>query len=256
MPNLFDLSGRKALITGAGRGIGREIARTLATAGADVAIAELDPATAEEAAAEIRSLGRQSFAVQCNVRDPASVNAAVAQTLHQFGQIDILVNNAGIARWTKAEETADNDWLDIIDVNLNGVFWGCRAVAPHMLARGSGAIVNIASMSGSIVNKPQPQTAYNVSKAGVIMLTKSLAAEWAKRGVRVNSVSPGYIATEMTRRAVDTYSEWAAIWNEMTPVGKMGEPSDVAHAVWYLASDASRYATGTDLIVDGGYTAW
>jgi NAD(P)-dependent dehydrogenase (short-subunit alcohol dehydrogenase family) len=256
MPNLFDLSGRKALITGAGRGIGREIARTLAAAGADVAIAELDPATAEEAAAEIRSLGRRSVAVQCNVRDPASVNTAVAQTLEHFGQIDILVNNAGIARWTKAEETADDDWLDVIDVNLNGVFWGCRAVASHMLARGSGVIVNIASMSGSIVNKPQPQTAYNVSKAGVIMLTKSLAAEWAKRGVRVNSVSPGYIATEMTRRAVDTYSEWAAIWNEMTPVGRMGEPADVAHAVWYLASDASRYATGTDLIVDGGYTAW
>lgn len=256
MPNLFDLSGRKALITGAGRGIGREIARTLAGAGADVAIAELDPATADEAAAEIRSMGRQSIAVQCNVRDPGSVNAAVAGTLERFGQIDILVNNAGIARWTKAEETPDGDWLDVIDVNLNGVFWGCRAVAPHMLGRGSGAIVNIASMSGSIVNKPQPQAAYNVSKAGVIMLTKSLAAEWAGRGVRVNSVSPGYIATEMTRRAVETYVEWAAVWKEMTPAGKMGEPADVAHAVWYLASDASRYATGTDLIVDGGYTAW
>lgn len=256
MANLFDLTGRKALITGAGRGIGREIARTLAAAGADVAIAELDPATAEDAANEIRGMGRQSFGVPCNVRESASVNAAVAQTLEKFGRIDIMVNNAGIARWTKAEETADTDWEDVIDINLNGVFWGCRAVAPHMLERGSGAIVNIASMSGSIVNKPQPQAAYNVSKAGVIMLTKSLAAEWAARGVRVNSVSPGYIATEMTRRAVEIYAEWAAIWKEMTPAGKMGEPADVAHAVWYLASDASRYANGTDLIVDGGYTAW
>ena len=256
MTNLFDLSGRKALITGAGRGIGREIAHTLAAAGADIAIAELDPATAEEAAAEMRSLGRQSFAVQCNVRDPGSVNAAVAATLETFGRIDILVNNAGIARNPKAEETSDNDWLDIIDINLNGVFWGCRAVAPHMLGRGSGAIVNIASMSGSIVNKPQPQAAYNVSKAGVIMLTKSLAAEWSARGVRVNSVSPGYIATEMTGRAITKYPDWAAVWNEMTPIGRMGKPADVAHAVWYLASDAASFATGTDLIVDGGYTAW
>lgn len=256
MANLFDLTGRKALITGAGRGIGREIARTLAAAGADVAIAELDPATAEDAAVEMRGMGRQSFAVQCNVREPASVNAAVASTLDQFGQLDIMVNNAGIALWKKAEDMSDSDWLDVIDVNLNGTFWGCRAVAAHMLERGSGAIVNIASMSGSIVNKPQPQSAYNVSKAGVIMLTKSLAAEWAARGVRVNSVSPGYIATEMTRRAVDTYTEWAAIWNDMTPMAHMGKPTDVAHAVWYLASDASAFATGTDLIVDGGYTAW
>ncbi len=256
MGNLFDLTGRMALITGAGRGIGREIARTLAAAGADIAIAELDSATANEAAEEIRGMGREAFAVECNVRESASVNSAVANVLEHMGKIDILVNNAGIAHWTKAEETSDTDWLDVIDINLNGTFWGCRAVAPHMLARGSGSIVNIASMSGSIVNKPQPQSAYNVSKAGVIMLTKSLAAEWAGRGVRVNSVSPGYIATEMTRKAVTTYAEWAAIWHDMTPVGHMGEPSDVAHAVWYLASDAAKFAMGTDLIVDGGYTAW
>ncbi len=256
MTNLFDLTGRTALVTGAGRGIGREIARTLAAAGADIAIAEVDPATAEDAAVEIRGLGRKAYAVACNVRDSASVNSAVASVLEHMGKIDILVNNAGIARWTKAEETSDTDWLDVIDINLNGTYWCCRAVAPHMLERGSGSIVNIASMSGSIVNKPQPQSAYNVSKAGVIMLTKSLAAEWAPRGVRVNSVSPGYIASEMTRKAVNTYTEWAAIWNSMTPVGHMGEPSDVAHAVWYLASDAAKFAMGTDLIIDGAYTAW
>lgn len=256
MANLFDLTGRTALVTGAGRGIGREIARTLAAAGADVAIAELDPATADEAAEEIRGMGHKTYAVQCNVRQSDSVNHAVAAVLKHMGKIDILVNNAGIARWTKAEETSDTDWIDVMEINLNGTFWGCRAVAQHMLERGSGSIVNIASMSGSIVNKPQPQSAYNTSKAAVIMLTKSLAAEWADRGVRVNSVSPGYIATEMTRKAVTTYKDWAAIWNEMTPVKHMGEPGDVAHAVWYLASDAAKFATGTDLIVDGGYTAW
>src|SRR4051794_11708771 len=162
MRNLFDLSGRTALITGAGRGIGREIARVLAAAGADIAIAEVDAATADDAANEIRGMGRQAYAVDCNVRESASVNSAVASVLEHLGKIDILVNNAGIARWTKAEETSDMDWLDVIDTNLNGTFWGCRAVAPHMLERGSGSIVNIASMSGSIVNKPQPQSAYNV----------------------------------------------------------------------------------------------
>ena len=255
MPTLFDLTDRIALVTGAGRGIGREIARTLALAGAHIAVAEFDPATADDSAAEIRTTGRQAFAVQTDVRASASVEAAVAQVIAHFGHIDILVNNAGIAQHIPAEETTDDIWLNIMNVNLNGTFWGCRAVGRHMLERGSGAIVNIASMSGSIVNKPQPQAAYNVSKAGVIMLTKSLAAEWAGRGVRVNSVSPGYIGTEMTKTAFQNKA-MADIWMDMTPMGHMGEPGDVAHAVWYLASDGARFATGTDLIVDGGYTAW
>lgn len=125
-----------------------------------------------------------------------------------------------------------------------------------MLERHNDVIVNIASMSGSIVNKPQPQAGYNVSKAGVIMLTKSLAAEWAGRGVRVNCVSPGYIGTEMLNVGLKKFPDWGKTWLEMTPMGRLGRPTDVAHAVWYLASDAAAYATGTDLIVDGGYTAW
>jgi NAD(P)-dependent dehydrogenase (short-subunit alcohol dehydrogenase family) len=193
--------------------------------------------------------------VQTDVRESASVEAAVAAVIAHFGHIDILVNNAGIAQHAPSVDMSDKDWLNIMNVNLNGVFWGCRAVGKHMLERGSGAIVNIASMSGSIVNKPQLQTAYNVSKAGVIMLTKSLAAEWAARGIRVNSVSPGYIGTEMTKASFQNKA-MADIWMAMTPMAHMGEPADVAHAVWYLASDAARFATGTDLIVDGGYTAW
>jgi NAD(P)-dependent dehydrogenase (short-subunit alcohol dehydrogenase family) len=255
MNNLFDLTGKTAIVTGGGRGIGREISRTLANAGADIAIAEILADIGEEAATEMREIGRESLFIQTDVTDPNNVDAMVQQAWDNFGKIDILVCNAGIARNSPAEETPDEQWLEVININLNGVFWCCRSAGKRMLERGSGAIVNIASMSGSIVNKPQPQAAYNASKAGVMHLTKSLAAEWATRGVRVNSVSPGYIGTEMTKAGMSN-EEWNRLWHEMTPMNRVGEPSDIAHAVWYLASDAASYATGTDLIVDGGYTSW
>ena len=252
---LFDLRGRVAVVTGGGRGIGRETALTLARAGADIILAEIEAGTIEECLAEIRDLGRRAHFIETDVRVPSSVEAMADEAINQFGQIDILVNNAGIARHAPAEEMSDELWLDVLDVNLNGVFWCCRAVGKRMLERGSGAIVSIASMSGSIVNKPQPQAAYNASKAGVIMLTKSLAAEWAARGVRVNCVSPGYIGTEMTKSGM-TNEEWKRTWLEMTPMGRVGEPTEIAHAVWFLASDAARFANGTNLVVDGGYTCW
>jgi NAD(P)-dependent dehydrogenase (short-subunit alcohol dehydrogenase family) len=256
MTNLFDLTDRVALVTGGGRGIGREIARTLAAAGAHIAIAEFNAQSGEEAAQEIAAMGRRALAVQTDVRDHDSVIAMVTAVLKHFGKIDILVNNAGIALNVPSETCTVEEWERILGVNLFGVIWCCTAVGRHMLERKSGAIVNIASMSGSIVNKPQPQAGYNISKAGVIMLTKSLAAEWATRGVRVNSVSPGYIGTELLNKGLKEYPDWGKVWFEMTPQGHLGKPSDVAHAVWYLASDAAAYATGTDLIIDGGYTLW
>jgi len=254
MDSPFDLSGRVALVTGAGRGIGREVARTLASAGADVACVGSRLEAVAEAAADVTAPGRRAVPLVADVSDRPQVDEAVAGALKALGRIDILVNSAGIARHADADTMTDEGWQRVIDVNLNGTWWFCRAVGRHMLDRGSGAIVNIASMSGSIVNWPQAQAAYNASKAAVIHLTKSLASEWAARGVRVNCVSPGYIGTAMTEAGFRDHPDWGKVWLEMTPMGRMGTPADVANAVWYLASDAAAFATGTDLIVDGGYT--
>ncbi len=255
MTNYFDLTGKVALITGGGRGIGREIAGILAESGANIAIAEIDPAAGEQAATELRQTGRETLSVQTDVRSSKSVEDSVQQVIARFGKIDILIANAGVAINTPAETTTDEEWLNVININLNGVYWSCRAVGRHMLERQSGSIVTIGSMSGSIVNKPQPQAAYNASKAAVIHLSRSLAAEWASRGVRVNSISPGYTGTEMTKRGL-SIPEWGKVWLEMTPMARLGTPKEIALAVLYLASDAASFTTGTDLVVDGGYMAW
>ena len=253
----FEMTDRIAVVTGAGRGIGREIAIALAEAGATIACADVDGPAAEASARHLgTSFGGDHAAFTVDVRDSAAVNALHAQVTEALGRIDVLVNNAGIARNAAAETMTDADWHDVIDVNLNGVFYASRTFGAHMLERGSGAIVNIASMSGLIVNKPQGQVAYNAAKAGVIHLTKSMAAEWAPRGVRVNAVSPGYIVTEMNLRALERFPEWELQWTSMTPAGRLGMPRDVALAVAYLASDAAAYVTGANLVVDGGYTAW
>jgi NAD(P)-dependent dehydrogenase (short-subunit alcohol dehydrogenase family) len=227
----------------------------LADAGADIVVADIDLQAAEGVVDEVRAKGRKSLAVEVDVSKSSEVNKMVEKAIREFGGIDILIANAGVCVNTPAEETTDEDWLRVMNLNLNGVFWSCRTVGAHMIARKMGSIVTIASMSGSVVNKPQPQAAYNASKAAVIMLTKSLAVEWAGYGVRVNSVSPGYTSTEMTKRGLNT-DNWGEVWMEMTPMKRLATPEEVAHAVLYLASDAASYATGTDLILDGGYSSW
>ncbi len=251
----FELTGQTALITGAGRGIGLATARRLAAAGADVIIAEFIAENGRKAAAEIESMGRKSLFIEVDVRRSDSVNLMAETALKAFPQIDILVCNAGIAQAVPAEDCSDEDWLNMMAVNLNGVFYCCRAIGRHMLERGSGAIVNTASMSGMISNTPQPQAHYNAAKAGVILLTKSLAGEWADRGLRVNCVSPGYIGTDMTAEGMANM-DWYPTWMQMTPQKRVGAPEDVAAAIYYLASPAAKFTTGSNLVVDGGYTVW
>ncbi len=256
MKNPFNLKGKTAIVTGAGQGIGREIARVLANADADVVVADFSAKTGKDAVKELKTLGSNSFYVEVNVADSASVKKMTETVYKKTKKVDILVNNAGVSGTYFAEDITDKEWQRVMGINLDGVFFCCREVGKRMLGRGSGSIVNIASMSGHVVNDPQPQAHYNISKAGVIMLTKSLGMEWAKRGVRVNCVSPGYIATDLVKGVLELNTTWRDRWLSLSPMGHLGEPNDVANAVWYLASDASKFATGTDLVVDGGYTSW
>ncbi len=244
--DLFRLDGQTAVVTGAAQGIGFQIARGLAQAGARVIIADLNPEVGEAAASDVGA----SFE-RLDVTDPAAVRDLAAR----LGPVDVLVNNAGIVRNTPAEDTSDDDWRAVINVNLDGVYWCCREFGRAMLTRGRGSIVNQASMSGLISNHPQPQAAYNASKAAVIHLTRSLAGEWAARGVRVNAIAPGYTATPLTKRGLET-PEWRETWLGTTPMGRLAEPAEIAPAALYLASAASSFVTGHTLVVDGGYTAW
>ncbi len=248
----FRLTGRTALVTGGARGIGLATCEALAEAGARVILTDRDADVAEASAARLREAGLDVIADRLEVTDSAAVEALAAK----YPDVDVLVNNAGIARSNVPAETMSDDvWSSVIDINLNGLFWCCRSFGTRMLERGAGAIVNVGSMSGFIVNRPQEQAQYNASKAAVHQLTRSLAAEWAPRGVRVNAVAPTYIETEMNHYVYND-PELMRHWVGGTPQNRMGRPDEVAAVILFLASEAASLMTGSIVLADGGYTCW
>jgi NAD(P)-dependent dehydrogenase (short-subunit alcohol dehydrogenase family) len=248
----FRLPGRVALVTGGARGIGFATCEALAEAGAHVILTDINGAAASESAQSLVARGLDVEAASLDVTDSAAVTALA----DRYPDVDLLVNNAGIARSNiPAERMSDDEWLSVNDINVNGLFWCCRAFGRHMLERGAGSIVNVGSMSGFIVNRPQEQAQYNASKAAVHQLTKSLAAEWASRGVRVNSVAPTYIETEMTKFVYED-ERLMEHWLGGTPQGRMGRPDEIASVILFLASDAASLMTGSVVVADGGYTCW
>ena len=242
----FRLDGKVAVVTGGNRGLGEAFARALAEAGAQVAIAARD---ADRSASVARELG--ALPVATDVTDPGNVEAMLDAVTAALGPVDVLVNNAGVCYHRPAFEVPEDEWRSVWDVNVDGVWHCSRVVGAQMVERGRGAIVNIGSISAQIVNRPQWQPAYNASKAAVHQLTKSLAAEWAPHGVRVNALAPGYVKTEMA--PVDD-PRFKPRWIDDAPMQRSAVPEEIAPSVVYLASDASSFMTGSVLVVDGGYT--
>ncbi len=250
---LFRLDGRTALVTGGSRGIGLACAEALGEAGARVAISARSREEGAKAVDYLKQKGIEAIYLPADVSSESAAQEAVRQAAEALGGLDILVNNAGIARHCDSLKLTPETWNEVIDTNLTGLFWCCRAAIELMAEKKSGVIVNIGSISGYISNLPQNQVAYNASKAGVHMLTKSLAGEFAASNIRINAIAPGYIETAMTQGGLDD-PEWSKIWLGMTPMARAGKASEVAAAVLFLASDAASYVTGSVLTIDGGYT--
>ena len=250
------LDGKKAFVTGGARGIGKSIATALTEAGADVAVIDIDIEEAQKTANELTRNGTKTMAIQADVTSQADMDDMMIKIVKEFGRLDIAFCNAGICMNISAEEMTLEQWLKVININLTGVFLSAQSAGKQMIKqRTGGSIINTASMSAHIVNVPQPQCAYNASKAGVIQLTKSMAIEWATKNVRVNSISPGYIGTELTLNS-PALQPLIKQWNNMAPLHRMGRPDELQGIAVYLASDTSSFTTGSDFIIDGAFTCF
>jgi len=251
---LFDLSGKTAIVTGGGSGIGRQMAQALAEAGANLVLCARKVERCEQAAAELANLGVRTLGLKCDVRDPDEVQAVVDRTREELGRIDVLVNNAGTVWGAPPEDTPLEGWQKVIDVNLTGVFLFSQAVGRAMIEEGGGKIVNIASVAGLGGAPPEVMNAiaYNASKGGVIAFTRDLACKWARHAINVNAIAPGWFPSDMSRFVLDSRPEVI----EHIPLRRFGGSDDLKGAIVYLASAASDYVTGHTLIVDGGESAW
>lgn len=250
------LDGKVAFITGGARGIGKCYAYALAEAGADIAIVDVDLAEAQKTCAEISDINKNKMiAIKTDITKPDEVNAMIDTILKEFGHLDIAFCNAGITKENPVEDDPYDEWKEVIEVNLNGTFLTAQAAGRVMLKQGKGSIICTASMSGHIVNIPQTEASYAASKAGVIQMVRSMAIEWATRGVRVNSISPGYMATEMTLNTPEL-APLISQWNELSPLHRMGRPEELQSIAVYLAGDTSSFTTGADFLIDGAYTCF
>ena len=255
MTNLFDLSGKTAIVTGGGTGIGRQMAQGLAEAGANLVLCARKAERCEQAASELEQLGVRAIGLGCDVRDPEQVQHVVTTAVEELGGVDVLVNNAGTVWGASPEEMPLEGWQKVIDVNLTGVFLFSQAAGRVMIERGGGVIVNIASVAGLQGGPPEIMNTivYNASKGGVIAFTRDLACKWAQHGIRVNSIAPGWFPSDMSGYVLERHEERL---KQHIPLGRFGGPHDLEGVVVFLASDAYAYVTGHTLVVDGGESAW